>query len=171
MNNKFTASLGEEDMVLFNKLSIIQKEFDDKLKEKARGEEIYTRMDGDLFVIAKGDAKIELVTAHWHAIAQYGAPIRESSREYYWMWNNPKHEKINEALVKLGENMQFISKHDTITSQDPMMIPFLQSFLCEYVPYESIFRQHIGDTDYIAIGLFDIEWKLEVIEPIFDEEV
>jgi hypothetical protein len=167
--NDYVCSLGEENMVILNKLDIKQKEFEKKMTENTGDLEIFTGIYEDKFHIAKGDAKIDIAIANWHAVARYG--MLPTSGKYYWEWDIPKHEKITTALSDISEDLQFMVKNNIITFTEPMIISFLQAFLCEYIPYDYMMKRKIGETDYVVMGLFNTKWCLEVLDPKFDDEL
>jgi hypothetical protein len=204
MESEIALKLTEETEILFTALNFKQTIFEHEIDKKiGSGQEKFVGIHGSKFYVGKSDIEsdpqkcVKILSADWELIADYGLlESNNDSKKYFWHWNwdirGEKTSPFKEKLLELEKKsqitgMQMLISNGFIEFSDPMMISYLQAYVCEYFDYDYMyisvsssplnlydeFEEKCDETSniqtspkYTVLGIKNIKWKLEKIEPV-----
>src|SRR5208282_590851 len=170
----------ESNLVYFSKLEFKKSLFETELTKRSDGEQLFVRIDDQHFSVARGEEKTPIMTAKWRFLGQYG--FHPVVKNYFWSWGwyavppipdgKDEYVELRAAVEKLPEDLKEIAKHNVLSFGDPMLVSYIQAFLCETMPldYVKVFPGEDPET-FSALGLYDVRWLVEVLEPDLETDL
>lgn len=107
------------------------------------------------------DNMTKIAEGHWDQIASYTF----SEDTYYWVWKY-QNEAFEKAKEELPEKKQKLFKGGIVTSHFEV-ISYIFMAAHKYGEYETVYFNKSGQSNtFTVIGIKNMEWKLEVIDPV-----
>lgn len=173
-------SLSEENLIYLQKLELKRQLFEDQLEKRTSWDNLDFTMVENKIMFSKisDDKRTVIMQAEWNLLGQYGFSKEDSQYYFVWPWHlvgddteeqgglEGQDIKIKNTLMKHTFLSELI-KYKLLTFGDPMLISFIQAYLLENMPYEYVAIRPIANDVFVTLGLINIEWIAEEIEPSF----